>query len=170
MECMKFRGMKPTCKIALEISRRIVWKTNLSRHETSSFKKLRALLGSKARNPSSSLNTLKIPGSIWLVFSFYSFYQQGLCTYRCLRPETESKHIINHSAVPCNQLQTILLYRRWVQHYSNRCSEGLGGKIVLELCSYYTGVAWKESQNHQLSNRPPFDTYHVAGWPFPRWP
>jgi hypothetical protein len=117
----------------------------------------------QARNPSPSLNTLEIPGSIWLVFSFYSFYQQGLCTYRCLRPETESKHIINHSAVPCNQLQTILLYRRWVQHYSNRCAEGLGRKIVLELCSYYTGVAWKESQNHQLSNRPPFDTYHVAG-------
>jgi hypothetical protein len=44
---MKFWGMKPTCKIALGIRRRIVWKTNLSRHETSSFKKLRALLGSK---------------------------------------------------------------------------------------------------------------------------
>jgi hypothetical protein len=118
----------------------------------------------KARNPSPSSGTLRSRSRVHLIgIFFYSFYQQRLCTYRCLRPETESKHIINHSSVPCNQLQTILLYRRWIQHDSNRCAEGLRRKVVLKLCSYYTGVAWKESQNHQLSNRPPFDTYHVAG-------
>jgi hypothetical protein len=89
-------------------------------------------------------------GASLIGISFYSFYQQGLCTYRCLRPETESKHIINHSSVPCNQLQTILLYRRWVQHNPNRCAEGLGRKIVLKLCSYYTRVACKEVRTTTL--------------------
>jgi hypothetical protein len=142
---MKFRGMKPTCKIALEIRRKIVLKTNLSRHETSSFKKLRILLVPKQEIHHHRWALLRSRSGVHLIgISFYSFYQQGLCTYRCLRPETESKHIINHSSVPCNQLQTILLYRRWVQHNPNRCAEGLGRKIVLKLCSYYTGVTWKE--------------------------
>ena len=77
----------------------------------------------------------------------------GICFIRMLpteaimhlslpNPVTELRHH-QLSFVPCDQLQTILLYRRWVQHNSDRCAEGLGRKVVSKLCSYYAGVAWK---------------------------
>jgi hypothetical protein len=66
-----------------------------------------------------------------------------LCIHRCPNLVTESRHS-STTVIPCNQLRTIFLYRRWVQHNSNRCAEGLGRKVASELCSYYTGVACEE--------------------------
>jgi hypothetical protein len=58
-------------------------------------------------------------------------------------PQLSGRTVPYHQPSPMHATNSkaILLYRRWVQHNSNRCAEGLGRKVASELCSYYTGVA-----------------------------
>lgn len=87
-----------------------------------------------------------------VVICFIRCYQQRLCTRRCPSLVAELCHIINRLPCHATNSKAILLYRRWVQHNSNRCAEGLGRKVASELCSYYTGVAWRRCQFQSRSS------------------